>query len=61
MGLLTAMYGVGQIIGPPLTARMLRIAGSEQSGFTLSLEIAGSALVLGVAIFLWMAKAFPRR
>ena len=60
MGLLTAMYGVGQIVGPPLAAQMLRIAGSEQAGFTLSLEIAGSALVLGVAIFLWMAKAFPR-
>ena len=60
MGLLTAMYGVGQIVGPPLAALMLRIAGSEQTGFTLSLEIAGSALVLGVLVFLWMAKAFPR-
>ncbi len=59
MGLLTAMYGIGQIIGPPLAAQMLRITGSEQAGFTLSLEIAGSALVLGVAVFLWMSKAFP--
>ena len=61
MGLLTAMYGVGQIIGPPLAAQMLRLTGGEQAGFTLSLEIAGSALVLGVAVYLWMAKAFPRR
>jgi hypothetical protein len=55
------MYGVGQIVGPPLAALMLRIAGSEQAGFTLSLEIAGSTLVLGVVVFLWMAKAFPKR
>jgi len=61
MGLLTAMYGVGQIVGPPLTAQMLRLAGSEHAGFTLSLEIAGSSLVLGAAVYLWMAKAFPRR
>ena len=61
MGLLTAMYGVGQIVGPPLAALMLRIAGSEQAGFTLSLEIAGSTLGLGVVVFLWMAKAFPKR
>jgi hypothetical protein len=61
MGLLTAMYGVGQIVGPPLAAQMLRLTGNEQAGFTLSLEIAGSALVLGVAVYLWMAKAFPRR
>ncbi|HKW83573.1 MAG TPA: YbfB/YjiJ family MFS transporter, partial [Burkholderiaceae bacterium] len=61
MGLLTAMYGVGQIVGPPLAAQMLRIAASEQAGFRLSLEIAASTLVLGAAIYLWMAKAFPRR
>jgi MFS family permease len=61
MGLLTAMYGVGQIVGPPLAAQMLRIAASEQAGFTLSLEIAASTLVFGAAIYLWMAKAFPKR
>jgi MFS family permease len=61
MGLLTAMYGIGQIVGPPLAAQMLRLTGSEHAGFTLSLEIAGSSLVLGAAVYLWMAKAFPRR
>jgi len=61
MGLLTAMYGVGQIVGPPLAAQMLRIAPSEQAGFMLSLEIAASTLVLGAAVYLWMAKAFPKR
>ncbi|HEY9066153.1 MAG TPA: YbfB/YjiJ family MFS transporter [Burkholderiaceae bacterium] len=61
MGLLTAIYGVGQIVGPPLAALMLHWTGSERSGFTLSLEIAGSALVLGLAIYLWMTRAFPHR
>ena len=65
MGLLTAMYGTGQIVGPPLVALLLeRSANSGDTagaGFTLSLEIAASALLVGAALYLWMTRAFPMR
>jgi predicted MFS family arabinose efflux permease len=60
MGLLTAMYGVGQIAGPPMVAVMLRRTTSVEAGFTLSLEIAAGALLLGALIYLWMVRMWPR-
>ncbi len=60
MGLLTAVYGLGQIVGPPMTAQLLRTAGSQSAGFNLALEIAASALLLGAAMFTLLAKAFPK-
>ena len=59
MGLLTATYGVGQILGPPLVAVLLRHARSPGEGFTLSLEIAAAALLAGALMYLWMASAYP--
>ena len=59
MGLLTAMYGIGQIVGPPLVAELLRHSGSAGAGFTRSLEIAMSALLVGAAMYLWMVRAYP--
>lgn len=61
MGLLTAIYGIGQIVGPPLASSMLRVTGSERAGFSLSLEIAGAALLLGAVIFAAMTRVFPMR
>jgi MFS family permease len=61
MGLLTAMYGVGQIVGPPLAAWLLRATGNERTGFALSLEIAAGALLLGVVVYGVMSKVFPKR
>ena len=60
MGLLTAIYGAGQIVGPPLASRLIARSSSAGAGFTLALEIAASALVVGAAIFAWMPRAFPR-
>jgi predicted MFS family arabinose efflux permease len=60
MGLLTAVYGVGQIVGPPLAAALLRWSGSARAGFTLSLEIAAAALLVGALLYGWMMRAFPR-
>jgi predicted MFS family arabinose efflux permease len=60
MGLLTATYGVGQILGPPLVAVLLRHTRSPGQGFTLSLEIAAATLLAGAAIYGWMTRAYPR-
>ncbi|MBA3595060.1 MAG: YbfB/YjiJ family MFS transporter [Polaromonas sp.] len=59
MGLLTAMYGIGQIAGPPMVALLLRHSRSVGEGFTLSLEIAAASLVAGALMYLWMASAYP--
>ena len=61
MGLLTAMYGIGQIAGPPLVALLLRHTASLGAGFSLSLEIAAGTLVLGVLLYLWMVRLWPLR
>jgi MFS family permease len=59
MGLLTAMYGIGQIAGPPLVALLLKHSRSLGEGFTLSLEIAAVTLVAGALMYLWMVSAWP--
>jgi MFS family permease len=59
MGLFTAMYGLGQIVGPPLAAGLVQSAGSAARGFTLALEIAASSLALGAMLFALLAKSYP--
>ena len=59
IGLLTAAYGLGQIAGPPLVALLLRHSATTGEGFTWSLEIAASALLVGALIYAWMVRAYP--
>ncbi|MCX7256406.1 MAG: YbfB/YjiJ family MFS transporter [Polaromonas sp.] len=59
IGLLTAAYGVGQILGPQLVALLLRRSASRGEGFTLALEIAAVTLLVGAALYAWMVKAYP--
>ncbi|MEO5607199.1 MAG: YbfB/YjiJ family MFS transporter [Polaromonas sp.] len=59
MGLLTATYGVGQILGPPLVALLLRRSANAGAGFSLSLQLAAGALVMGAALYAWLLKAHP--
>lgn len=61
MGLLTALYGLGQIGGPPLAATLIARTGSATAGFTLALEAAAGTLLVGAAIFGVMVKAFRHR
>jgi len=61
MGLFTSMYGVGQIVGPPLVALLLRRSAAPAEGFERSLQTALSALLLGAAMFAWSARAYPMR
>ncbi len=59
MGLLAATYGMGQIIGPPLVALTLKHSRSTSEGFTLSLVIAAASLLMGAALYAWMARTYP--
>jgi predicted MFS family arabinose efflux permease len=59
MGLLTAMYGMGQALGPPLVAVLMHGARSPGETFTLSLQIAAASLLSGAAIFGWMVRVYP--
>jgi MFS family permease len=59
MGLLTAVYGIGQIAGPPMVAVLLGRAASHAAGFTLSLEVAAASLGLGALLYLLLYRAFP--
>lgn len=61
IGLLTAMYGVGQILGPALVALLLRRQPDAAAGFTLSLEVAAGALLAGALIYAGMVWAYPMR
>ena len=63
MGLLTAVYGVGQIAGPPMVAVLLRHSRSTGEGFTLALEIAAAALLVGAVMYaaMWRLWPMPRR
>ncbi len=59
MGLLTAVYGLGQVVGPPVTAAFLARAASADAGFTQALILAAGALVLGSIVFACMLRRFP--
>lgn len=58
---LTALYGIGQIAGPPMVSFILANSADHAAGFALSLEIATASLVLGAAIYLVMTVLYPAR
>ena len=60
MGLLTALYGLGQIAGPPLASALVQRSATPGAGFTLSLGIAAAALLVGALLYLWMIRTCPR-
>ncbi|CAG2148484.1 YbfB/YjiJ family MFS transporter [Cupriavidus numazuensis] len=55
MGLMTASYGLGQIIGPPLATALVARSG----GFASSLACASAALLAGTVMFVWMRRTWP--
>ena len=59
MGLMTAAYGIGQIVGPPLVSAILARSASPDSGFAVSLELAAGSLFFGALVFLVMKFRFP--
>jgi hypothetical protein len=61
IGLLTAMYGAGQIAGPLLAAAVLARSASPAQGFERSLQVAAGTLVAGALLYLAIARAYPLR
>ena len=61
MGLLTAVYGLGQIAGPPLAAWLLSRSATVGQGFNVALEIAASSLVLGALMFVALSRFYPKK
>src|SRR5262249_12557991 len=59
MGLLTALYGIGQIAGPPLAAHLLAISATPGQGFAIALGTASGALVIGAGLYLVMRLRWP--
>jgi MFS family permease len=59
MGLLTAMYGLGQIAGPPLAAWLVARSATPAAGFTTSLWIASALLAFGAALYVVLARRYP--
>jgi len=60
-GLLTAAYGVGQIVGPPMVAWMLRHTTTSSQGFIYGLAVAAAALVVGAGLYAAMVWRWPLR
>jgi predicted MFS family arabinose efflux permease len=59
IGLLTALYGLGQILGPPLAGYMISHAATASAGFEVALDIAAGSLFLGTAIFVLLIRMYP--
>ena len=61
MGLLTAVYGIGQIAGPALVGSLLAHTSSHARGFAISLGTACAALTLGTGLYLFMRQTWSFR
>ena len=60
MGLLTATYGLGQVLGPLLVAQLLRHTEPAR-GFDLALWVATAALMVGALLFAGLQRRYPRK
>ena len=58
-GLLTAAYGMGQILGPPMVAWMLDHTTTQDQGFVYGLAAAAAALVVGAVLYAAMVLRWP--
>ncbi|MFM8466692.1 MAG: YbfB/YjiJ family MFS transporter [Oxalobacteraceae bacterium] len=59
IGLLSAAFGLGQIVGPPMAAALIARAPSTAAGFSWSLDIAALSLLIGALMYYGMSKRFP--
>ena len=61
MGLLTAMFAVGQILGPPVVGAIFARQRNSEGAFALALGIASITLVVGAVMLVAMIVMFPAR
>lgn len=61
IGLLTAAYGLGQIVGPLAVADLLQRSATASEGFGRALHLAAAALLAGVAVLAWLRQSAPVR
>ena len=62
MGLVTTVWALGQALGPVMVSGLLRLSGGDaHAAFQRSLLIAATALLLGAAMFVASARAWPAR
>ncbi|ARP79955.1 hypothetical protein CAL12_03355 [Bordetella genomosp. 8] len=61
IGLMTAVYAIGQILSPPLFGALLRSGIGHRQVFAWSLHTASAALLIGGAIWFFAASRFPIR
>ena len=62
MGLVTTLYALGQALGPPMVALLLRLGGDDAHvAFQRALLIAATALVAGAAMYVASMRAWPLR
>ena len=60
MGLITTLWALGQSLGPPMVSGLLRLSdGDAHAAFQRSLLIAAASLLLGAAMFVASARAWP--
>ena len=61
LGLLTAVFGLGQIAGPLLVAALLAHSATPALGFARSLELAATALLVGLLMYGWLLRRDRRQ
>ncbi len=59
MGLLTSLYGLGQIAGPPVAGWLLTISASTGAGFAASQTLASATLLLSGTLIIAATQIWP--
>ena len=61
MGLVTALFALGQAAGPPLVSALLAASADAHTAFQRALAIAAGSLGVGAAMYLASDRAWPNR
>ncbi|MBT9385290.1 YbfB/YjiJ family MFS transporter [Pseudooceanicola sp. CBS1P-1] len=59
IGLLTAAFAIGQILGPPLVQLVMHHTTDMNTGFDISLRIAAGTLWIGAGLYLFLMRRYP--